>query len=229
MDDSRDSAGGLRAALFDLDGTLIDSVPGLWHAMTALLAELGLPEISQDEMTGYTGHGIPTLVKGVLGRTGVPSPEHFDAALKRFNEIYIADPLKGSALYPGVVALLAALRADGWALGVCTNKPIAPTNVILRESGLAPRFNVVVGGDTLPTRKPDPAPVHHALAALCAEPSRAVFVGDTDIDAEAAARAGVPFCLFTQGYGGDVGGVDVALRFDAYSTNLNRSFDALVA
>ena len=100
--------------------------------------------------------------------------------------------------YRGVPAALDALAAAGHALGVCTNKPTEPARAVLAHVGLLDRFGVVVGGDSLPVTKPDPAPLFAALDALPPGPS--VYVGDSEVDAATAQAAGVPFLLFTEGY-----------------------------
>jgi phosphoglycolate phosphatase len=97
-----------------------------------------------------------------------------------------------------VLGALDALAAGGWRIGICTNKPERPTAALLRHFGLGPRFAAVIGGDTLSVRKPDPAPLAAAIAALGGLPS--VFVGDSETDSETARRAGVPLALYTEGY-----------------------------
>jgi len=220
----------MHAALFDLDGTLVDTAPGLHHAMTRLLAELGKPQIALEELTSFIGRGIPALLTDVLGsehqRIGEPE---FDAALARFNEIYLADPLAGCAIFPGVDALLNALEAAGWRMAVCTNKPLRPTRAILEALGLAPRFGAVVGGDSLAGRKPDAAPLVLAVRGLEADLRKTVFIGDSRIDAEAAANAGMPFCLFSRGYGRDTDKVACDLRFDRFDADLADRVIALLA
>src|SRR5690606_21451672 len=119
--------------------------------------------------------------------------------------------------FPEVPATLQRLRTDGHRLGLCTNKPAAPTAAILRSGGLDGLFETVVCGDTLPQRKPDPAPLLLAVEAAGGGP--ALFVGDSEIDAETAARAALPFALFTCGYrrraAADIAAV---MRFDDYAT-----------
>ena len=101
-------------------------------------------------------------------------------------------------LYPGVAGCLDALEAQGRGLGICTNKPEGPTRAVLAHLEITERFRVMVGGDTLPVRKPEPDPLHAAIARM--EARAVVFVGDSEVDAETAQRAGVPFALYTEGY-----------------------------
>jgi phosphoglycolate phosphatase len=97
-----------------------------------------------------------------------------------------------------VTAALDAFARLGHPLGICTNKPVGPARAVLRHFGLLERFSVIIGGDSLPVRKPDPAPLHAAFAALRGGPQ--LFVGDSEVDAETAQAAGIPLALFTQGY-----------------------------
>jgi phosphoglycolate phosphatase len=118
--------------------------------------------------------------------------------LAAFMRHYNAAPTDLTAFYPGVDSALDRLADAGWVFGICTNKPEGPTHDILRAFGLADRMRVVVGGDTLPVHKPDPAPLHRAFAALPDGPQ--LYVGDSEVDAATARAAGVPFALFSGGY-----------------------------
>ena len=103
-----------------------------------------------------------------------------------------------TTLYPGVLDALQSLQASGAALGLCTNKPLAPAQAILRHFGLSPLFAAILGGDSLPVRKPDPEHLHATARALGR--ATVIFVGDSEVDAETAQAAGLPFVLFTEGY-----------------------------
>lgn len=187
----------MHAIVFDLDGTLIDSAPDLHSAANKLLAEEGRPPLSLAQITSFIGNGVVKLVERVLRESGL-APDHDGRMTERFLAHYGAAPTALTRCYPGVRALLENLVRDGYALGVCTNKPIAPTRAILKDMDLARYFKAVTGGDSLPARKPDPTMLHHTLTRLNA--GRGLYVGDSEIDAETAQRAGVDFALFTEGY-----------------------------
>lgn len=218
----------MKAAIFDLDGTLIDSAPGLWHAVNTLLAERALPPLPLHRVAGFIGHGVGSFVRGVLASAG-DTPD--DAALERIIEtfavIYDRDPMRDCRLYPGVEALLHALDDDGWKIGLCTNKPEATAREMLAACGIARHFAAVTGGDTLARRKPDPAPLRHTMASLGVAQGRVVFVGDSEVDAATAAGAGVPFAFHAGGYhnGAEIG---AALRFDGFAPDLARAFATLL-
>lgn len=187
----------MRGVVFDLDGTLIDSAPDIHAAVNRTLAEIGAEALGLAEVTSFIGNGIPTLVERVMRARDLPASDHPEL-LARFSGHYDADPATLTRPYRGVVDLLAGWSAAGVPMAICTNKPEAPARAILNLMGMGAHFPVVVGGDTLPVRKPDPAPLHHAVEALGAR--RVLYVGDSETDAETARRAGLPFALFTEGY-----------------------------
>lgn len=182
--------------VFDLDGTLIDSAPDICAAGNTVLAAEGAPPMSLAEATGFIGGGAPLLIERMIAARGL-EPERHDAMLSRFLELY-DDAVHLTQLFPGVEACLEKLAWDGHALGICTNKPESPARAVLDHFGLLPRFGTILGGDTLKVKKPDPVPLITCIAALGG--GRALYVGDSEVDAETAERAGVPFALFTRGY-----------------------------
>ena len=187
------------AVVFDLDGTLIDSAPDLHAAAHKMLAEAALPAITFDQTRSFIGNGVPVLVARIMAAVGLPEDPARHADLEAaFLRHYNAAPADLTVLYPGVAAALDRLEGMGCVLGLCTNKPEGPTRDILQAFGLAGRMRVVVGGDTLPVKKPDPAPLHHAFAALPDGPR--LYVGDSEVDAATAKAVGVPFALFSGGY-----------------------------
>lgn len=191
----------IRALVFDLDGTLVDSAPDIHAATAAFLAERGQRPLDLATITGFIGNGVPVLVERVLRAVGeAADPQSVQAALPRFNAIYGADPSSLSRLYPGVAEALAELRRAGLLLGLCTNKPAATARQVLADFGIAACFAAVVGGDSLAERKPDPAPLRQVARLLAVELSAVAYVGDSEVDAATAAAAGVPFLLFTEGY-----------------------------
>jgi phosphoglycolate phosphatase len=183
------------AIAFDLDGTLVDSIPDLHAAAAATLAAEGRPPLAPETIRGFVGNGLPKLDERVMAASGLPAAEHarIHAAFSARNA---AAPAALTRPYPGVPEALARLRGDGCRLGLCTNKPEAMTRSILAAFGL--EFDAVVCGDSLPVRKPDPLPLLETIRALGGPP--ALYVGDSEVDAETAERAGLPFLFFRGGY-----------------------------
>lgn len=185
------------AIVFDLDGTLVDSVPDLAVAANAMLAEVGQGPLDLPTVTSFVGHGIPNLVRQVIAHLGLDPAGEADLQASMLRN-YLAHPADLTRPYPGVVAALEALAAEGHALGVCTNKMREPAVEILRALDLERFFAVVIGGDSTATRKPDRAPLDAAYAALPGVPL--LYVGDSEVDAATAVAAELPFALFTLGY-----------------------------
>ena len=181
--------------VFDLDGTLIDSLPEIAEAANRLLAEQGLAPMPAERIGSFVGHGEAVLVARLLTAAGI-APDRIHTLRPRFTELYV-EASHRSRLFDGVAEMLAGFRARGVPLGLCTNKPSRPLQVVLEATSLDGMFGVVVAGDTLPERKPHPAPLLFALERLGAESG--LYVGDSEVDAETAARAGVPFALYTRG------------------------------
>lgn len=206
----------MRAVVFDLDGTLIDSAPDIHAASARMLAEAGLPPLGFTQIRGFIGNGVPVLVERIMAASGLaPDADlHRDLVASMLRH-YEAAPAELTTLYPDAAAAVSQLQAAGFALGICTNKPEAPTREILGIFGLAEAFAAVVGGDTLAERKPHPAPLHAVLEQLGTR--TALYVGDSEIDAETAARADVAFALFTKGYRRTpVAEIAPRYAFDAY-------------
>ncbi|MFO1203581.1 MAG: phosphoglycolate phosphatase [Tabrizicola sp.] len=184
--------------VFDLDGTLIDSAPDIHAAANKVFGAKGLPPFSFETVRGFIGNGVGVLVSRLLAHQGLEGSGQLHTALVgEFVKIY-EEAFDLTSLYPGTMLALEALSNSGHALAICTNKPFAPTQAALRHFGLDRFFPVVIGGDSLPQRKPDPAPLRAAIAAL--PPYKTLFVGDSEVDAETARAAAVPLGLFTGGY-----------------------------
>lgn len=189
------------AVLFDLDGTLLDTIPDLHEAARRMLAELGEPTRSLEEVTRFVGKGIPNLVQRCLTEGRAPRDSvALAAAVAVFRRHYAAVNGHATRIYEGVAETLEALSSQGVRMACITNKAGDFTLPLLDHMGLARFFGCVVSGDTLPVKKPDPAPVLHACEALGVSTTRAVMVGDSANDALAAQAAGVPVLLMTYGY-----------------------------
>ncbi len=189
-------AGPKGAIVFDLDGTLIDSAPDLHAALNQVLAEERTGPVTLEQTRGFIGHGIAHLVHAARLACGIDPDREGAMTVSMFSH-YMAAPARLSRPYPGAIACLDALLANGHPLGLCTNKAIAPTRMILKELGLERFFSVVIGGDSVPQKKPDPAPL---LAAFAPLGTPHFYVGDSEVDAETAHAAGIPFALHTKGY-----------------------------
>jgi len=187
----------MSAIVFDLDGTLIDSAPDIRAALNHVLLAEGAEALTLAETIRFIGHGIPALVRQAREHRGLGADRH-EAMVGAMVARYQVATTVLTRPYAGVAAALAALGAAGHPLGICTNKPLAATRQILADLSLEAPFGAVIGGDSLPVKKPDPAPLHAAFAALGAPPL--LYVGDSEVDAETAQVAGVPFALFTPGY-----------------------------
>ena len=183
--------------VFDLDGTLVDSAPDIHAAVARMLADEGQPALALPLITSFVGNGLPKLVERVIGHVGLDMAQHARLT-KATLDHYNAASSDLTRPYPGVMAVLTTLQLAGHPMAVCTNKPEAPARDILRALGMERFFRAVVGGDSLPVTKPDPAPLHACIAALGG--GATLYVGDSEVDAATAVAARVPFALFTEGY-----------------------------
>jgi phosphoglycolate phosphatase len=194
--------GGVRAAIIDLDGTMLDTVPDFHIALNRMRAEFDLAPITQERIKLLVGKGSENLIRSVLGidfdAAGVEV--HFAAALNAYQRHYLSINGNCSTLYPDVVAGLDALKAAGLRLACVTNKPIALAVPLLKLKGLDGYFDVVYGGDSLPKKKPDPLPMLQVCRDFALDPSRVVAIGDSSNDAQAARAAGCPVLTVPYGY-----------------------------
>jgi phosphoglycolate phosphatase len=185
--------------VFDLDGTLVDSAPDIAAAVNALFAELGLPAVDLPSIRRMIGDGAPVLLERALLHVGAA---HKAADLMaRFSVYYSENAVKLPKVYPEVTETLTVLRDAGCRLGVCTNKPIGPTRALLAASGLDAFIEAVIGGDSMPQRKPQPEPLLAVISALGGTPDKAVLIGDSAVDLACAEAAGVPAIIIPSGYG----------------------------
>ena len=196
--------------LFDLDGTLVDSAPEIADAVNDTLAELGLPAEPLERVQAWIGNGTGVLLLRALaagwGKTldEVRADPAVAGVAARFDRHYAARCGSRSSVYPRARELLAALRADGVRLAVLTNKEARYTRALLDAHGLRPLLDLVVSGDTLPVRKPDPAMARYCIDWFSASTPRTLLVGDSAIDAATARNAGIAGWLLPHGYNGGV-------------------------
>jgi phosphoglycolate phosphatase len=190
-----------RAIAFDLDGTLVDTAPDLHGVLNRVLSEHGRPAVALDDVRLMVGDGARVLIeRGFAATGGWPAALDPIEATRRFVDLYSADPCRLSRPFDGVVETLEVLRARGLTLGVCTNKPQRPTELLLEALDLDRFFAAVIGGDALPVRKPDPGHLGAVLERLDVRPAEAVYVGDSANDVAAARGLAVPCVLVGHGY-----------------------------
>jgi phosphoglycolate phosphatase len=189
----------LDAALVDLDGTLVDTLPDFEVALNAMARELALPPIDARTIESFIGRGSEWLVRSLLDHLGAPA-SRFDEAWASYWKNYLAVNGEHSRVYPGVREGLAALREAGVKLACLTNKPTDFAVPLLERTRLAPFFEVVFGGDAFERKKPDPLPLVRTCETLRTTPTRALMIGDSSNDARAARAAGCPVVLVTYGY-----------------------------
>jgi phosphoglycolate phosphatase len=188
------------AFLFDLDGTLVDSLPDLAWAMNRLLDEIGRPPVALEDVRRWVGDGASTLVERCLEATGGLPKRPLGEAVSSFLAHYRGHAAVDSRVYPGVVGTLAGLAAAGHPLGVCTNKPTDLSLIVLSELGLDKFFSAVVGGDGVARRKPHPDHILATLTAMGVSGREALMVGDSRNDVIAARAAGIPVVVVRFGY-----------------------------
>lgn len=203
--------------LFDLDGTLVDSVPDLCASLNEVLRAHGYPPLSPDEVRPMIGDGVPTLVaRGFAARGGTQAEAA--AAMPHYIAHYEANATRATRPYPAVAETLALLRRRGYRTAICTNKLQRASEVMVRDLGLAPLFDGIAGGDRFPVRKPDPGHLLGLIDTLGGEPGRAAMIGDSENDAAAAHAAGLALVLMGYGYArtdpASLGAARVLARFD---------------
>lgn len=210
-----------RAVLFDLDGTLVDTGSDIAAAVNNMLTEMGRPTHGREQIMEWVGEGAARLVQRALAGDvdGQVPAEDAERGLALFYQHYAARVCVESRPYPHAHTVLAALRRQGARLGCVTNKPEHHTRLLLDALSLACAFDVIVGGDTLARRKPDPEPVRFACRALNVIEENAVYVGDSMTDCRAAAAAGVNMILVSYGYnrGADLTRASSAAIIDSLS------------
>lgn len=185
--------------VFDLDGTLVDSVPDLLACANRMLDRHALPPMSADELRPMVGDGVPALVERILLSRGTTPDARAVSAYLADYAVHAAD---ASTLFPGTAAMLRDALDQAWTLAVCTNKPAATAHALLDALGIGGLFAAIGGGDSFPSRKPDPAHLLGTIALAHGRRDRAVMVGDHRNDVAAARGAGIPVIFAGWGYGG---------------------------
>jgi phosphoglycolate phosphatase len=187
----------VRALIFDLDGTLIDSKLDLALAVNAALLEMGRGPLAHETIFSYVGQGAPSLIARALGEGS--TEEDCLRGLEFFIKYYSVHKLDNTSLYPGVREFLDALT--GMPMAVLTNKPVGASRGILQGLGLADYFRFVYGGNSFDRKKPDPMGVETILREFGAAPAQVMFVGDSEVDVQTARNAGTWVCGVTYGFG----------------------------
>ena len=189
-----------RILLFDLDGTLIDSIQGTQLALNRLLSSHGFRHVTRQAVQTYIGNGPTVLVDRALHAASPESSWDLAEETRGFLSHYARTAEAGSVLFDGVRETLQEFKDAGHLMALCTNKPQKPTLNVIRSLGIDTLFDVVVGGDFLPVCKPDPEHLHYALRTIATEDHSALMIGDSAADIRAARAAGIPSVVVTYGY-----------------------------
>lgn len=193
---------GVRMALLDLDGTLIDTAPDIADCVDDALRAVGVAPRGEDKTRLWIGNGVQRLIERALTDDidGEPDRTLFEKAYAIFTDLYARRLCVRSTLYPGVREGLAGLKARGVRLGCVTNKLADFTDPLLARVGIAGDFELVLSGDSLPRKKPDPLPLLHAAEWFGVTQAESLMVGDSQNDVRAARAAGFPVVCVDYGY-----------------------------
>lgn len=193
---------GVRAAIIDLDGTMLDTIPDFHVAINSMREELDLTPITQEQITLMVGKGSENLIRAVLALdlSADEVEARFAQAMDAYQRHYLRINGQFSSLYPEVLEGLSALKQQGLRLACVTNKPISFTTPLLAAKGLNSYFEVVYGGDSLARKKPDPLPLQTVCADFGLPAAQVVAIGDSSNDAQAARAAGCPVLTVPYGY-----------------------------
>lgn len=187
--------------VFDLDGTLVETAPDLTAALNTVLAIEGLPRADPIRARNAIGHGARAMIKRALTDISEPADDaRLDRLLAEFLDYYVAHIADESHVFPGVIAALDGLEAEGWQFAVCTNKRAPLANSLLDALDLSRRFKVIAGPDTYGIAKPDPAHLLRTIEAAGGLAERAIMVGDSRTDVDTARAALVPVVGVDFGY-----------------------------
>jgi len=192
----------IKAAIIDLDGTMLDTAADFHVAVNRMRAELGLTPLSQETIVNFVGKGTENLIRRVLAVDYAEdeAAQYFQQALDAYSEHYLAINGDYSSLYPGVLEGLQAMREKGLRLACVTNKPLAFAVPLLEKKGLSGFFEIVYGGDSFPRKKPDPMPLLQVCEDFGLAPAQVVAIGDSSNDAQAARAAGCRVLNVPYGY-----------------------------
>jgi phosphoglycolate phosphatase len=193
---------GFRGIVFDLDGTLLDTVPDSHAALSRVFGEAGLQPLSLSEVLGIVGDGARAMLRRALDKASRPIHDEktLDGWVERYMAAYLADPIAHTVIYPRVHETLTRLRLTGAILGICTNKPRATTEVVLSKLGMAADFSAIVCPEDVERRKPDACHVMATLSRMGTTVGESVLVGDSETDVMAAVNAGIPAVAVSYGY-----------------------------
>jgi phosphoglycolate phosphatase len=188
--------------LIDVDGTLVDSVPDLAYCVDRMMEQLGRAPWGEDRVRDWVGNGVERLVRRALvgALKGEPDDADFERAYPIFMALYAENTSKRSFLYPGVREGLDQLKTAGYRLGCVTNKAAQFTEPLLKDLGVFEDFSIVICGDTLAQKKPDPAPLLHAAEYFGCAPLKSMMIGDSVSDVAAARAAGFQIICMSYGY-----------------------------
>ena len=187
----------VRALIFDLDGTLIDSKLDLIHSVNAMLRELKRPTLAAETISGYIGHGAPQLVARALG--GTATEEELKQSLQFFLHYYEEHKMDNTCAYPGVSETLVQLQH--LPMAVLTNKPARISVRILNSLGLAKYFRAIYGGNSFESKKPDPFGANKILHEFGIPARETLLIGDSEVDVQTARNAGMPAASVNYGFG----------------------------
>jgi phosphoglycolate phosphatase len=191
----------VEALIFDLDGTLVDTAPDLLHATNHALSLIGRSPVTMAQLRTYVGHGAMNLIELGVKATGEAVDQETLVRLHAaFIEYYGNNIAVSSVMFEGLAELLDRSMKYGLKLGVCTNKVERLSHKLLAELGLSSMIGAVVGGDTLPIMKPDPAPLREVARRLGVDPANTIMFGDSETDIRTAQNAGVPVIAVSFGY-----------------------------
>jgi len=184
--------------VFDLDGTLIDSAPDIQSVAATILARHGRDKLTLQETRAFIGEGSAVFVSRMMAARDIERTAESCAVIHQEFVAQYEFAVDKAVFYPGVPGVLAALKSAGYRLGLCTNKPERPTRAVLRYMDMTGFFDAVTAGGMISRRKPEPDMLLHTIQALGG--GAALYVGDSEIDAQTAERAKVPFALYSEGY-----------------------------